>query len=95
MTMQRSMQLATLALLVAGLNASPLLAQGKTFKVGVPLPLTGAEAKFGEMEKQAKSIAPKDFEAMSEILKPMGDLVRRVGESAAQCGRPSCRPTPP
>ena len=53
MAKPRFMQLVTLALLVGGMSASLLLAQGKTFKVGVPLPLTGAEAKFGEMEKQA------------------------------------------
>ena len=60
---KRSMQVATLALLVAGLNAAPLLAQGKTFKVGVPLPLTGAEAKFGEMEKQAYEMAVEEINA--------------------------------
>jgi imidazolonepropionase-like amidohydrolase len=31
-----------------------------------------------EMERQAKSIAPKDFDSMTEVLRPMGDLVRRV-----------------
>jgi Tol biopolymer transport system component/imidazolonepropionase-like amidohydrolase len=31
-----------------------------------------------EMERQAKNIAPKDFDAMTEVLKPMGDLVRRI-----------------
>ncbi len=67
MTKQRPMQLATLALLVAGLNASPLLAQGKTFKVGVPLPLTGAEAKFGEMEKQAYEMAVDEINAKGGV----------------------------
>ena len=32
----------------------------------------------GDMEKQAKSIAPKNFDAMTAVVKPMGDLVRRV-----------------
>jgi branched-chain amino acid transport system substrate-binding protein len=63
----RPMQLVTLALLVAGLNASPLLAQGKTFKVGVPLPLTGAEAKFGEMEKQAYEMAVDEINAKGGV----------------------------
>jgi branched-chain amino acid transport system substrate-binding protein len=63
MTKQRPMQLATLALLVAGLNAFPLLAQGKTFKVGVPLPLTGADAKFGEMKKVAYEMAVEEINA--------------------------------
>jgi branched-chain amino acid transport system substrate-binding protein len=67
MTKRRPIQLATLALLVAGLNASPLLAQGKTFKVGVPLPLTGAEAKFGEMEKQAYEMALDEINAKGGV----------------------------
>ena len=67
MTKRRPMQLATLALLVAGLSASPLLAQGKTFKVGVPLPLTGAEAKFGEMEKQAYEMAVDEINAKGGV----------------------------
>lgn len=64
---KRPMQLAPLALLVAGLGASPLLAQGKTFKVGVPLPLTGAEAKFGEMEKQAYEMAVDEINAKGGV----------------------------
>jgi branched-chain amino acid transport system substrate-binding protein len=67
MTKRLSLQLATLALLVAGLDAFPLLAQGKTFKVGVPLPLTGAEAKFGEMEKQAYEMAVDEINAKGGV----------------------------
>jgi branched-chain amino acid transport system substrate-binding protein len=43
--------------------ASPALAQGKTFTVGIPLPLTGAEAKFGEMKKQAYQMAADEINA--------------------------------
>ncbi len=67
MTKPRPMQLLTLALLAAGLSASPLLAQDKTFKVGVPLPLTGAEAKFGEMEKQAYEMAVDEINAKGGV----------------------------
>ncbi len=67
MTKPRPMQLATLALLAVGLAASPLLAQGKTFTVGVPLPLTGAEAKFGEMEKQAYEMAVEEINAKGGV----------------------------
>ena len=63
MTKPRPIQLATLALLAAGLAASPLLAQGKTFTVGVPLPLTGEHAKFGEMKKQAYQMAADEINA--------------------------------
>ncbi|MCM3876942.1 MAG: ABC transporter substrate-binding protein, partial [Thermoanaerobaculia bacterium] len=63
MTKPRPMQLATLALLASGLAASPLLAQGKTFTVGVPLPLTGEHAKFGEMKKQAYQMAADEINA--------------------------------
>jgi imidazolonepropionase-like amidohydrolase len=31
-----------------------------------------------EMERQAKSVAPSDFAAQDQMLKPMGDLVRRI-----------------
>lgn len=67
MTKPRPMQLVTLALLAGGLSASPMLAQGKTFKVGVPLPLTGAEAKFGEMEKQAYEMAVDEINAKGGV----------------------------
>jgi branched-chain amino acid transport system substrate-binding protein len=52
---------------VAAFAASPALAQGKTFTVGVPLPLTGAEAKFGEMEKQAYEMAVEEINAKGGV----------------------------
>jgi branched-chain amino acid transport system substrate-binding protein len=67
MTKRRPMQLVTLALLVGGMSASPLFGQAKTFKVGVPLPLTGAEAKFGEMEKQAYEMAVDEINAKGGV----------------------------
>lgn len=67
MTKPRPMQLATLALLAGALAASTLLAQGKTFTVGVPLPLTGAEAKFGEMKKQAYQMAADEINAKGGV----------------------------
>ena len=67
MTKPRPMQLATLALLAGTFAASTLLAQGKTFTVGVPLPLTGAEAKFGEMEKQAYEMAVDEINAKGGV----------------------------
>ena len=48
-------------------NASSVLAQAKTFTVGVPLPLTGAEAKFGEMEKQAYEMAVEEINAKGGV----------------------------
>jgi branched-chain amino acid transport system substrate-binding protein len=51
----------------AAISASPALAQGKTFTVGVPLPLTGAEAKFGEMEKQAYEMAVEEINAKGGV----------------------------
>ena len=32
----------------------------------------------GDMEKQSKSIAPADFDRLADVIRPMGDLVRRV-----------------
>lgn len=51
----------------AAFSASPALAQGKTFTVGVPLPLTGAEAKFGEMKKQAYLMAADEINAKGGV----------------------------
>ena len=62
MTIRRmSALLATAA--IAAFAASPALAQGKTFTVGVPLPLTGEHAKFGEMKKQAYQMAADEINA--------------------------------
>ncbi len=48
-------------------NAPPVLAQAKTFTVGIPLPLTGAEAKFGEIEKQAYEMAVEEINAKGGV----------------------------
>lgn len=48
-------------------NAPDLSAQAKVFKVGIPLPLTGAEAKFGEMEKQAYEMAVAEINAKGGV----------------------------
>ncbi len=63
MNTRRPIQMATVTLFAAFLAAAPLYAQGKSFTVGVPLPLTGAEAKFGEMEKQAYEMAVDEINA--------------------------------
>ncbi len=67
MKTSRAMELAGLGLLMAALTAGPVRAQGKTFKVGIPLPLTGAEAKFGEMEKQAYEMAVSEINAKGGV----------------------------
>jgi len=56
-----------LLVLVPLVLAAPALAQSKTFTVGIPLPLTGAEAKFGEMEKQAYEMAAEEINAKGGI----------------------------
>jgi len=60
----RSMIMAiALLVLVPLVFASPVLAQNKTFTVGISLPLTGAEAKFGEMKKAAYEMAAAEINA--------------------------------
>ncbi|HYV42438.1 MAG TPA: ABC transporter substrate-binding protein, partial [Thermoanaerobaculia bacterium] len=59
--------LAVAAILFLCLGTPPLSAQGKTFKVGIPLPLTGAEAKFGEIEKQAYEMAVEEINAKGGV----------------------------
>ncbi len=53
--------------LLAAASALPLTAQEKAFKVGIPLPLTGAQAKFGEMEKQAYEMAAEELNAQGGV----------------------------
>jgi branched-chain amino acid transport system substrate-binding protein len=56
---------AALVCLIGG--AVPVTAQSKTFTVGIPLPLTGAEAKFGEIEKQAYEMALEEINAKGGV----------------------------
>jgi len=60
---------AALAVLVfSGISApAAVAAEAKTFTVGIPLPLTGAEAKFGEMEKQAYEMAVEEINAKGGV----------------------------
>jgi len=53
--------------LLAGTLALSARAEDKVFKVGIPLPLTGAEAKFGEMEKQAYEMAAAEINAKGGV----------------------------
>ncbi|MCL1981013.1 MAG: ABC transporter substrate-binding protein [Proteobacteria bacterium] len=43
------------------------LARAETLELGVPLPLTGTQAKFGEMEKRAYEIAMEEMNAKGGI----------------------------
>lgn len=68
MTTRRLFTLLAIGALCALLvPAVPALAQAKTFTVGIPLPLTGAEAKFGEMEKQAYEMAVDEINAKGGV----------------------------
>ncbi len=53
------------AVVGAALAASPALA--KTLKIGIPLPLTGSKAKFGEIEKRSYEIAAEEINAAGGI----------------------------
>ncbi len=48
-------------------SVAPVSAQPKTFTVGIPLPLTGTDAKFGEMEKQAYEMAVREINAKGGV----------------------------
>lgn len=67
MTTRRWVALLSLAMLSVWICPSLVRAQGKTFTVGIPLPLTGAEAKFGEMERQAYEMALEEINAKGGI----------------------------
>ena len=64
--MKRFMSVAGILLLVACIS-SPALSQKKSFKLGIPLPLSGAEAKFGEMEKEAYLMAAEEINAQGGV----------------------------
>jgi branched-chain amino acid transport system substrate-binding protein len=55
------------AVAALAMTAGPAGAQEKVVKIGVPLPLTGAEAKFGEMEKQAYEMAAEEINAKGGV----------------------------
>jgi len=64
----KTLRIATVTLFAAAAFAGSALAQGpKEFKIGIPLPLTGAEAKFGEMEKQAYEMAFEEINAKGGV----------------------------
>ena len=55
--MKRTALCLLIALAITGLCSGVVLAQAKSIKVGVVLPLTGEQAKFGEIEKNSFLIA--------------------------------------
>lgn len=68
MTTRRTFALLAIAAVFSlSLGSAALGAEGKTFKVGIPLPLTGAEAKFGEIEKQAYEMAVEEINAKGGV----------------------------
>jgi branched-chain amino acid transport system substrate-binding protein len=58
--------LATLLLFLFGLVASPVLA-ADTFDLVIPLPLTGKQAKFGEIMKRSYEIAAEEINAKGGV----------------------------
>jgi branched-chain amino acid transport system substrate-binding protein len=64
MISRRSRVVLAIATLALG---APALAQTRPITVGVPLPLTGAEAKFGQMEKQAYEMAAAEINAKGGV----------------------------
>ena len=64
---RRTLTVLAIAGLALSVCAPAVRAQGKTFTVGIPLPLTGAEAKFGEMEKQAYEMAVEEINAKGGV----------------------------
>lgn len=67
MKTRRTFMVLAILLAVPFVFATVAVAQNKTFTVGVPLPLTGAEAKFGEMEKQAYEMAAEEINAKGGV----------------------------
>ena len=53
--------------LLAAATALPARGADKTLKVGIPLPLTGSEAKFGEIERRSYEIAAEEINAAGGV----------------------------
>ena len=62
--MKRSVAVLTSALLLA---SAASLAQAKDFEMSIPLPLTGQNAKFGEIQKKSYEIAAQEINAAGGI----------------------------
>jgi branched-chain amino acid transport system substrate-binding protein len=58
----RCVRAVIVALILLTVSSRPLTG-ADDFKMGIPLPLTGPEAKFGEMEKQAYELAAAEINA--------------------------------
>jgi branched-chain amino acid transport system substrate-binding protein len=62
----KHLSVATLLLFLIGLFASPVLA-ADTFDLVIPLPLTGKQAKFGEIMKRSYEIAAEEINAKGGV----------------------------
>jgi branched-chain amino acid transport system substrate-binding protein len=62
----KRLSLVLVCLLIVGFAASQLCAQ-ETLRLGIPLPLTGTNAKFGEIEKKSYEIAMEEINAKGGI----------------------------
>jgi branched-chain amino acid transport system substrate-binding protein len=67
MSAVKRVTIAAVALLATLALSRRATAEEKMFKVGIPLPLTGAEAKFGEMKKQAYEMATAEINAKGGV----------------------------
>lgn len=67
MSLQKSLRWVALAPILLAFFGMGALAQGKVFRVGIPLPLTGAEANFGEMEQRAYQLAAQEINAKGGV----------------------------
>jgi len=62
----KQLSLVFVVLFVLGLSLSPVFA-ADNFELSIPLPLTGSQAKFGEMEKRSYEIAAEEINAAGGI----------------------------
>ncbi len=62
----KSLSLALAVLMLVGLTASQVCSQ-EALRLGIPLPLTGTNAKFGEIEKKSYEIAMEEINAKGGI----------------------------
>ena len=75
--MRRFSIIVVVAFLLSLFCSGNLLAQD-TLKLSIPLPLTGTQAKFGEMEKRSYEIAAEEINAKGGIKAKKLFLILRI-----------------
>lgn len=85
--MKRTALCLLIALAITGLCSGVVLAQAKSIKVGVVLPLTGEQAKFGEIEKNSFLMALEEVNKAGGVQGKQIELIIEDDTGKPEVGR--------